>query len=79
MKLLNYFKWIEVEVGRARSEKPVNLLLGGQHRVPLLNLLHLNTKEAKQTPEICFLLMPLLLFWFSAALDPGIRRKGDTQ
>lgn len=37
----SYLKGVEIEVGRAWSEQPVNLLLGGQHRVPLLNLLHL--------------------------------------
>lgn len=36
-----YLKGIEIEIGWARSEQSVNLLLGGQHRVPLFNLLHL--------------------------------------
>lgn len=69
-----YFKWIEIEVGRAGSEEPVNLLLGRQNRIPLLDLLHLNTRT-KTPPQICLPLMLMLWFWFSAELDTGFRRK----
>lgn len=42
--ILVYFKWIEVEVGGAWSEKSVYLLWRSQHSISLLNLFHLYNK-----------------------------------
>lgn len=69
-----HFKWIEIEVGRTGSEEPVNLLLGRQNRISLLDLLHLNTRT-KTPPQISLPLILLLWFWFSAELDTGFSRK----
>lgn len=61
MHMYTYFKWIQIEVGGARSEEPVNLLLGGQHRVSLLNLLHLNRDNQNTALKSSFTACPIVL------------------